>query len=118
MLKMQPEKRKTIKINHFPAHSRKDSFQTFRNISPSNRKTLDDVLVVFRRKYVKPESQATAKHKWHKLTLDPNTKSLSNLMEELDECAGRALGNNAQHMIDNLNNAKLPPQSKRFLNLA
>ena len=76
MLKMQPEMTETMKPNHFHAHLRKEALQTFRNISAINKKTLDDVLIVFRRKYVKPESQATAKHKWHKLTFDPNTKSL------------------------------------------
>ena len=76
MLKMQPEMTEAMKINHFHAHLRKEALQTFRNISALNKKTLDDVLIVFRRKYVKPESQATAKHKWHKLTFDPNTKSL------------------------------------------
>ena len=83
-----------------------------------NKKTLDDVLLVFRRKYVKPESQATAKHKWHKLTFDPNTKSLPDFLEELNECAERAFGDNAQHMIDSLLYAKLPPHLKRSLNLA
>ena len=100
MLKMQPEMTEAMTINHFHAHFRKDAVQTFRNISASNKKTLDDVLIVFRRKYVKPESQATAKHKWHKLTFDPNTKSLPDFLEELNECAERAFGDNAQHMID------------------
>ena len=74
---MQPEMTEAIKINHFHAHLRNEALQTLGNTSPSNKKTVDDVLIVFRRKYVKSESQATAKHKWHKLTFDPNTKSLS-----------------------------------------
>ena len=118
MLKMQPEMTEAMKINHFHAHLRKDALQTFRNISALHKKTLDDVLIVFRRKYVKPESQATAKHKWYKLTFDPNTKSLPDFLEELNECAERAFGDNAQHIIDSLLYAKLPPQLKRSLNLA
>ena len=118
MLKMQPEMTEAMKINHFHAHLRKEALQTFRNISAINKKNLDDVLIVFRRKYVKPESQATAKHKWHKLTFDPNTKSLPDFLEELNECAERAFGDNAQHMIDSLLYAKLPPHLKRSLNLA
>ena len=118
MLKMQPDMTEAMKINHFHAHLRKEALQTFRNISALNKKTLDDVLIVFRRKYVKPESQATAKHKWHKLTFDPNTKSLPDFLEELNECAERAFGDNAQHMIDSLLYAKLPPHLKRSLNLA
>ena len=107
-----------MKINHFHAHLRKKALQTFRNISALNKKTLNDVFIVFRRKYVKPESQATAKNKWHKLTIDPNTKSLPDFLEELNECAERAFGDNAQHMIDSLLYAKLPPHLKRSLNLA
>ena len=118
MLKMQPEMTEAMKINHFHAHLRKEALQTFRIISASNKKTLDDVLIVFRRKYVKPESQATAKHKWHKLTFDPNTKSLPDFLEELNECAEKAFDDNAQHMIDSLLYAKLPPHLKRSLNLA
>ena len=76
------------------------------------------MLIVFRRKYVKQESQATAKHKWHKLTFNPNTKSLSHCLEELNEFAERALGDNAHHIIDSLIYAKLPPHLKRSLNLA
>ena len=52
MLKMQPEMTEAMKINHFHAHLRKEALQTFRNISALNKKTLDDVLIVFRRKYV------------------------------------------------------------------
>ena len=116
MLKLQPEMTEAMKTNHFHAHLRKEALQTFRNISALNKKTLDDVLIVFRRKYVKPESQATAKHRWHKLTFDPNTKSLPDFLEELNERAERAF--NAQHMIDSLLYAKLPPHLKRSLNLA
>ena len=36
-----------MKINHFHAHLRKKAVQTFGNISLSNKKTLDDVLIVF-----------------------------------------------------------------------
>ena len=82
------------------------------------KKTLDDVLIVFRRKYVKPESQATAKHKWHKFRYDTNTKSLSDFLEELNDFAERAFGDKAQHMIDSLLYAKLPPHLKQSLNLA
>ena len=112
MLKMQPEMTEAMKINHFHALLRKEALETFRKISASNKKTLTDVLIVFRRKNVKPESQATAKHKWHKLTVDPYTKSLPDFLEELNECAERAFGDTAQNMIDSLLYAKLPPHLK------
>ena len=117
MLKMQPEMTEAMKINHFHAHLRKEALQSFRNISALNKKTLDDVLIVFRRKYVKPESQTTAKHKWHKLTFDPNTKPIPDFLEEINDCAERAFGDNAQNLIDSLLYAKLPHHLRRSLKL-
>ena len=118
MVKMQPEMTETMKINHFHSLLRKNALQTFRNISTANRQTLEDVLAVFRRKYVKPESQATAKHKWHKLVFDPNTMKLPDFLEELNQGAEKAFGENAQAMIDSLLYAKLPPKLKRSVNMA
>ena len=54
-LRMQPEMTEAMKINHFNAHLRKEALQTFGNISASNDKTLDNVLIVFRLKYVNRE---------------------------------------------------------------
>ena len=73
MLKVPAEMTNAVNINHVHAHLRKKALQKFTNTSASNKETLNDVLIVFRRKYIKPESQATSKHKWHKLTFDPNT---------------------------------------------
>ena len=113
MLKMQAEM-----TDHVHAHLRKKALQAFRNTSALNRKALHEVLIVFRRIYVKPESQATTKHKWHKPTFDPNIKLLSDILKELNECAEKAFGDNAQHMNDSLLYAKFPPHLKRSLNLA
>ena len=118
MIKMQPETTEQMKINHFHSLLRKNALQTFRNISSSNRQTLEDVLVIFRRKYVKPESQATAKHKWHRLVFDPNTMKLPDFLEELNQGAEKAFGDHAQKMIDSLLYAKLPPKLKRSVNMA
>ena len=49
MIKMQPEMTEQMKINHLYSLLRKNALQTFRNISSSNRQTLEDVLVIFRR---------------------------------------------------------------------
>ena len=118
MIKMQPEMVEQMKINHFHSLLRKNALQTFRNISSSNRQTLEDVLVIFRRKYVKPESQATAKHKWHRLVFDPNTMKQPDFLEALNQGAEKAFDNHAQKMIDNLIYAKLPPKLKRSVNMA
>ena len=118
MIKMQPEMTEQMKINHFHSLFRKNALQTFRNINSTNRQTLEDVLVIFRRKYVKPESQATAKHKWHRLIFDPNTMKLPNFLEELNQGAEKAFGDHAQKMIDSLLYAKLPPKLKRSVDMA
>ena len=76
------------------------------------------MLIVSRRKYVTPESQATAIHNWHILTFDPKTKSLPDFLAELNKRAERAFGDNARRMIDSLLYAKLPPHLKRSLKLA
>ena len=118
MIKMQPDMTETMKINNFHSLLRKNALQTFRNINSANRQTLEDILAVFRRKYVKPESQATTKHKWHKLVFDPNTMKLLDFLEELNQGAEKAFREHAQAIIDRLFYAKLPPKLKRSVNMA
>ena len=118
MLKMQPDMTEAMKVNHFHSHLRKEALQTFKNIQSTSRTTLEDVLVIFRRKYVKPQSVATAKHRWHRLTFDPSQQSLPEFLEELHESAERAFGDQAQQMIESLLYAKLPPELKKSINNA
>ena len=118
MIKMQPEMSEQMKINHFHSLLRKNALQTFRNISTANRQFLEDVLVIFRRENVKPESQATAKHKWHRLVFDPNTMKLPDFLEEINQGAEKAFGDHAQNMIDSPLYGKLPPKLKRSVNMA
>ena len=118
MLKMQSEVTEAKKTNHIHAQLRREALQTCRNISASNVKVLDDVLIVFRRKHVKPESQATAKHKGHKLTFDHKTMPLSDFLEEFNEFPERAFGDNTQQMIDSSLYAKLPPPLRRSHKIA
>ena len=118
MIKMQPAMIEQMKINHFHSLLRKVASKTFRKINSINCQTLEDVLVIFLKKYVKPESQATAKHKWHRLTFDPNTIKLSDFLEELNQGAENAFGENAKSMIDSLLYVKLPPKLKRSVIIA
>ena len=118
MIKMQPAMTEQMKINHFHSLLRKGALQNFRKINSINRQTLEDVLVIFRRKYVKPESQATAKHKWHRLIFDPNTMKLPDFLEELNQGAEKAFGENAKSLINSLLYAKLLPKLKRSVYMA
>ena len=74
-LRMQPALTEEMKINHFHAHLRGLALKTFKIIQRTPTTTLEDILVVFRRKYVKPESSASAKHRFHRLIFDPERQT-------------------------------------------
>ena len=63
------------RINYFHSLMRGDALQTFKNINGPTRENLEEILAVFRRKYVKPQSMATAKHKFQETNLNQQTKS-------------------------------------------
>ena len=62
-LRMQPNQTEDMKINHFHDHLRTLALKPFKNIQRTPTTTLEDILKVFRRKYVKLESSASAKHR-------------------------------------------------------
>ena len=47
------------KMNYFHSLMRGDALQTFENITSSNKENLGEIVTVFRREYVKPQSMAT-----------------------------------------------------------
>ena len=77
---------------------------------------MEDILKVFPRKYVKPESNASAKHRFIRFFVDHENQKLPDFLEELHERAGKAFGDNAHQMIENLLYAKMPPHLKKFIN--
>ena len=107
-----------MKINHSHSLLRKGALQTFRNINSLNHQTLVDVLIIFRRRCVKPESQATAKQNWHSLIFDPNTTQLPDFLEDLNQGVEKTFEENAKSMIVSLLHNKLPPKLKRSVNMA
>ena len=115
---MQLEMSEAMKVNQFHSQLRKDAMQTFRNIKPNSKGTLEDVLIKFPRWYVRPQMQITAKHQSHKPNFDPKTLSLSSFIEELNQCAERNFGTLAHKMIDSLIYAKMPPHLKNSINVA
>ena len=117
-LRIQPTLTEEMKINHFHAHLRGLAFKTFKNIQRTPTTTLGDILVVFRRKSVKPESSASAKHRFHRLVFDPERQKLPHFLEELQESTEKAFGDIASQMIENLFYAKMPPHLKRSINQA
>ena len=71
-----------------------------------------------RRKYVKPESSASAKHRFNRLSFDPENQKLPDFLQELQESAEKAFGDKAHQMIENLLYAKTPPHLKKSINRA
>ena len=59
-LKLHNQLTEEDKISYFHSLMRGDALQTFKNITSPNRENLEEILTVFRRKYVKPQSMATA----------------------------------------------------------
>ena len=78
---------------------RGDALQTFKNFNGSTRENLGEILAVFRRKYVKPQSMATAKHKFQKLVFNPANQSLVDFLE-LQRLAKDAFGIAAHAIIE------------------
>ena len=94
------------------------SIKTIKNIQRTPTTTLEDILRVFRRKYVEPESSASAKHRFNRFSFDPENQKLPDFLEELQESAEKAFGDNAHHMIENLLYAKMPLHLKKSINQA
>ena len=72
---------------------------------------------MFRRKDVKPEFSASAKHSFHRLVIDPERQKLPDYLGKLQESAKKAFGDIASPMIECLLYAK-KPHSKRSNNQA
>ena len=117
-LRKQPALTEEMKINHFHAHFRGLALKTFKIIQRTPTTTLEDILVVFRRKYVKPESSAPAKQRFHRLVFDPERQKLLDFFEELQENAEKAFGDIASEMIESLLYAKMPLHLRRSINQA
>ena len=92
--------------------------KTFKNNQQTPATTLEDILNVFCTKNVKPESSASAKHVFSRLSFDAENQKLPDFLEELQERAEKAFGDNAHQMIENLLYAKMPPHLKKSIKQA
>ena len=106
------------KINYFHSLMRGDELQTIKNINGPTRENLGEILADFRRKYVKPQSIATAKHKFQKLVFNPANRKLVDFLDELQKLAKDAFGIAAQAIIEHFIYAKMPPHLKKSINQA
>ena len=117
-LKIHNQLTEDDRINYFHSLMRGDALQTFKNINGPTRENLEEILAVFRRKYVKPQSMATAKHKFQKLVFIPANQKLVDFLDELQKLAKDAFGIAAHAIIEQFIYAKMPPDLKKSINQA
>ena len=106
------------RINYFHSLMRGDALQTFKNISGPTRENLGEILAVFQRMYVKPQSMATTKHKFQKLVFHPANQNLVEFLDELQKLAKDAFGIAAHAIIEQFIYAKMLPDLKKSINQA
>ena len=117
-LKIHNQLTEDDRINYFHSLMRGDAVQTFKNINGPTRENLEEILAVFRRKYVKPQSMATAKHKFQKLVFNPANQKLVDFLDELQKLAKNAFGIASHAIIEQFIYAKMPPDLKKSINQA
>ena len=117
-LKIHNQLTEDDRIIYFHSLMRGDALQTFKNINGPSRETLEEILTVFRRKYVKPQSMATAKHKFQKPVFNPANQKLVDFHDELQKLAKDAFGIAAHAIIEQFIYAKMPPHLKKSINQA
>ena len=97
---------------------RGDALKTFRNKNGPTREILGGILAVCRKKYVKPQSMSTARHKFQKLVFNPANQKSEDFLDELQKLAKDAFGIAAHAIIEQFIYAKLPPHLKKSINQA
>ena len=75
-LKIHNQLTEEDKLHYFHSLMRADALRMFKNITSPNRENLGEILTVCCRKYVKPQSMTTAKHKFQQLVFNPVSQKL------------------------------------------
>ena len=117
-LKIHNELIEDDRINYFHSLMRGDELQTFKNINGPTRENLGEILAVFRRKHVKPQSMVTAKYKFQELVFNPANQKLVDFLEELQKLAKDAFRIAAHAIIEQFIYAKMPSHLKKSINPA
>ena len=82
--------------------------QMFKNFSSWNLRNLAEILTVLRRKYMKPQSMATAKQKFQQPLFNPANQKLIDFVDELQKLAKDATGVDAQANIEHFIYVEMP----------
>ena len=117
-LKIHNELTENDRINYFHCLMKGDALQTFKNNNGPTRKNLGQILGVFRKKYVKAQSMATAKYKFLKFVFNPANQKLVDFLDQLQKLAKGAFGIAAHANIEQFIYAKMPPHLRKSINQA
>ena len=97
---------------------REDALQSFKNDNGPTRGNWGEILAVFQTKYVKPQSMATAEHKFQKLIFNPANQKLADFLDELQKLAKDAFEIAARAIIEQFIYARMPPHLKKSISQA
>ena len=117
-LKVYPNISEEEQIHYFHSLLRDEALQTYRNMTDTNRASLEDIIATFRRRYVRPQSIATARCKWEQLHFDPSRQIFQDFLEQYQKLAQESCGEDAPKFIEPSFYAKMPTHLKRVLNQA
>ena len=84
----------------------------------TNHASLEDIISTFRRRYVCPQSVATARCKCEQLHFDSSGQKFQDFLEQYQMLAQEAHGDDTPKFIETSFYAKMPPHLKRVLNQA
>ena len=117
-LKIHNQLTEENKINCFHSLLRGDALQKNKNIGSENREDLGEILTVFRRKNLKPQSMITGKHNFQRLVFKSSNHKLIDIFDKLQKLAKFAFGVAAPPINEQFLNAKMPPHLKISKNQA
>ena len=117
-LKIHNQLTEEDRFNYFHSLMRGDALQTFKIINGPTRENLGETLAIFRRKYVKPQSMATAEHKFQKIVFNPTNQKLVDFIDELQKLAKDAFRIAAHAIIEQFIYAKMPPHLRKLIKQA
>ena len=117
-LKIHNQLTEDDRIKYFHSLMRGDALQSFNYNNGPTGENLEEILPVFRRKYIKPQTMAEGKHKSQKLVFNPANQNLVDFLNELQKLAKDALRIAAHAIIEPFKFAKRAPHLKKSKNQA
>ena len=117
-LKIDDQLTEEDKRNYFHSLLLGHALKTFKNITSHNRGKLGEILTVFPRKNMKPQSKATAKHNFQQLVFNPANQKMIDFLDEFQKLEKDAFGVAAQAVFEQFIYAKMPPHLKKSINQA